>query len=90
MIAVAERMLTTDDNPYNPFTEWDAWDAYDRQLGYNTTAILARIVKDSHELPDAVRSQAIEDAIDDFLEVIVTGTEAEYMTVEAPKTDSAS
>ena len=87
---MAERMLTTDDNPYDPFTEWEAWDQYDRQMGYHTTACLARLVRDSHELPDAVRSQAIEDAIDDFLEVIVTGTEAEYKTVEAPKAADAS
>jgi hypothetical protein len=87
---MAERMLTTDDNPYDPFTEWEAWDQYDRQMGYHTTACLARLVKDSHELPDAVRSQAIEDAIDDFLEVIVTGTEAKYKTVEATKTVESS
>lgn len=80
-----ERMLTTDDNPYDPFTQWEQWDAYDRALGYNTTAMLARIVRTSHELPDAVQSQAIEDAIDDFLDVIVTGTEAKYKTVEASK-----
>lgn len=81
---MAERMLTTDDNPYNPFTQWEEWDQYDRQMGYHTTACLARIVLDSYELPDAVRSQAIEDAIDDFLDVIVTGTDAKYKTVEAP------
>lgn len=87
---MAERMLTTDDNPYDPFTQWEQWDQYDRQMGYHTTACLARIVRDSYELPDAVRSQAIEDAIDDFLDVIVTGTEAKYKTVEAPKTAEAS
>lgn len=87
---MAERMLTTDDNPYNPFTDWEQWDQYDRQMGYHTTACLARIVNDSHELPDAVRSQAIEDAIDDFLDVIVTGTDAEYKTVEAPKAVKSS
>lgn len=87
---MAERMLTTDDNPYNPFTEWEEWDQYDRQMGYHTTACLARLIRDSYELPDAVRSQAIEDAIDDFLEVIVTGTDAKYKTVEAPKVVKSS
>lgn len=80
-----ERMLTTDDNPFDPFTQWTEWDAHDRALGYHTTAMLARLVRTSHELPDAVQSQAIEDGIDDFLEVIVTGTDAKYKTVEATK-----
>lgn len=83
-----ERMLTTDDNPYDPFTQWEQWDAYDRALGYNTTAMLARIAWTSHELPEAVQSQAIEDAIDDFLDVIVTGTEAKYKTVEGSKSST--
>ena len=83
-------MLTTDDNPYDPFTQWEDWDAYDRAQGYHTTALLARIVRTSHELPEAVQSQAIEDGIDDFLEVIVTGTDAKYKTVEASKNDKTS
>ena len=87
---MAERMLTTEDNPFDPFTQWEEWDAYDRALGYNTTAMLARIVWSSHELPAAVQSQAIEDGIDDFLEVIVTATEAKYKTVEASKKSEPS
>lgn len=82
---MAERMLTTTDNPYDPFTQWDQWDAYDRSLGYHTTAVLARFIVSSDELPEALQSQAYEDAIDDFLEVIVTGTEFKYKTVEAPR-----
>jgi hypothetical protein len=81
---MAERMLTTSDNPFDPFTQWEQWDAYDRALGYHTTAVLARLIRSSDDLPDAVQSQAYEDAIDDFLEVVVTGTDAEYKTVEAP------
>lgn len=82
---MAERMLTTEDNPFDPFTQWDQWDAYDRALGYHTTALLARLIRSSDDLPDAVQSQAYEDAIDDFLEVIVSGTDAQYKTVEAPR-----
>lgn len=79
-----ERMLTTTDNKYDPFTQWDQWDAYDRAMGYHTTAVLARFIRSSDDLPEAVQSQAYEDAIDDFLEVVVTGTDAKYKTVEAP------
>ena len=80
---MSKRMLTTTDNPFDPFTEWDKWDAYDRALGYHTTSLLARFIRSSDDLPDAVQSQAYEDAIDDFLEVIVSGTDSHYKTVEA-------
>lgn len=72
-MAVAIHMLTTEDNPFNPFTNWDEWDAWDRAAGYHTTAYLARIVRTSHELPEAVQNQAIEDAIDEILEFNISG-----------------
>ena len=83
---MTEHMLTTDDNPYNPFTEWDDWDTWDKDAGYNTTAYLARVVRTSDELPEAVRSQAIEDAISEVLEFNLSGN---YIRVTAPKTEES-
>lgn len=69
----AVHMLTTVDNPFDPFTEWQAWYTFDEGHGYHSTAFLARVVKSSDELSDADQSQAIEDAIDEILEINVTG-----------------
>ena len=61
---MAEHMLTTYDNPWNPYTHYAEWDAFDQHMGYHTSSLLARLVVDSTDLPETVRSQAIEDAID--------------------------
>lgn len=81
-----EHMLTTVDNPWNPFTHWDEWYEYDRQAGYNTPSLLARVANVSDELPDDVESVAIEDAISWIVENNVLGI---YRKVAAPVAASA-
>jgi len=66
-------MLTTVDNPYNPFTQFDEWYRFDTSAGYNTSALLARIVRTSDELSDADDSAAIEAAIDEIVKENVSG-----------------
>lgn len=66
-------MLTTVDNPFNPWTEWQAWFAFDEARGYHTSALLARVVKTSDELSDADQSQAIEDGIEEIVNMNVSG-----------------
>lgn len=68
-----QRMLTTLDNPFNPFTQWAQWYAFDAGKGHNTTAYLARIVMSSHELSENEGTRAINDAIDEILELNVLG-----------------
>jgi hypothetical protein len=70
---MVEHMLTTVDNPYNPFTEFDSWYAYDEAAGYQSTGLLARIVKTSDELSEADQSLAIEDAINEIVKENVLG-----------------
>jgi hypothetical protein len=70
---MVEHMLTTSDNPYNPFTEFDSWYAFDESHGYHTTAYLARIVVSSPDLSEHDQSEAIEDAIDEIVELNVLG-----------------
>lgn len=70
---MALHMLTTVDNPFDPFTEWQAWYTFDEAHGYHTTALLARVVKSSDELSEADQSQAIEDAIDEIVDLNVSG-----------------
>lgn len=66
-------MLTTNDNPFSPFTQFDDWDRFDRDHGYHTIAYIARIMIDSPTLPEDVRNQAFESAIDEIMEINVTG-----------------
>lgn len=68
-----ERMLTTEDNPYDPFTQFDEWYAFDIQNGYNTCAYLARISITSDELSETDNDQALDAAIDEIMEFNLTG-----------------
>lgn len=68
-----EHMLTTVDNPFNPFTHFDEWYAFDVEHGYNTSAVLARIVRSSDELSEADQSAAIEAAVDEIARVNALG-----------------
>jgi hypothetical protein len=74
-------MLTTVDNPYDPFSQFDDWYAFDTYKGYNTTALLARIVISSDELSEAEQSIAYEVAIDEIVDLNVLGL---YRKVEVP------
>ena len=71
-------MLTTKDNPYSPFTHYDEWNAWDVSHGYNTSAYLARISKDSSDLSPAQSQTAVNDAIDEIVYFNLTGN---YMKV---------
>lgn len=68
-----EYMLTTIDNPFDPFTQFDEWFAWDRQAGYNSPSLLARIVNSSDELSDTDQVVAINEAIDEIVKENVTG-----------------
>lgn len=62
-------MLTTIDNPFNPVTQWDEWYEYDEEKGYCTSGYLARIAITSDDLSEKQQNQAIEDAIDEIIEL---------------------
>lgn len=79
---MAEHMLTTLDNPWNPWTHWDDWYAYDEQAGYHTNSFLARVVITSDELSEADQDLAIEQAIEEIVELNPLGI---YMRVEDPR-----
>lgn len=68
-----EYMLTTIDNPFDPFTQYEEWDAYDRRSGYFSLGLLARIVRSSREMSDADQAQAINDAVDEVVNVNALG-----------------
>ena len=66
-------MLSTIDNPFDPFTQWDEWKRFDEDMKYFTCNYLARIAKTSDDLSDADNEQAIEDAIDEIVQLNVLG-----------------
>lgn len=77
-------MLTTIDNPYDPFENFDEWYAYDVQSGYNTCSYLARIAITSNELSEADEAIAIDQAINEIVELNVLGI---YKKVHKQKSD---
>lgn len=66
-------MLTTVDNPFDPFTDFDEWFQWDASAGYYTCSLLARMVHSSSQLSEEDQVLAIEQAIDDIMELNVDG-----------------
>lgn len=66
-------MLTTIDNPFNPFTHFDEWKTYDESKGYFTCSYLARIARTSDELSETDEELAIQQAIDEIIELNLLG-----------------
>lgn len=62
-------MLTTIDNPFDPFEEWDDWYAFDEEKGYCTSGLVARITKTSNELSDEDQNDAVNEAIEEIIEL---------------------
>lgn len=68
-----EYMLTTVDNPFDPFTQWDEWFAWDATAGYHTPGLLARIAHQSPNLSEADQHLAVQQAIDECVEINTLG-----------------
>ena len=62
-----EVMLTTFDNPYSPFDQFTLWHLFDKERGYNTCELLARIARTSEEFSDEENSAEIDRAIDEII-----------------------
>ena len=73
-------MLTTIDNPFSPWTDYEAWYNYDESKGYCTCAYLARIAKTSDELSDADQALAIDNAMNEIVDLNLLGN---YIKVRA-------
>lgn len=72
-MAEEQLMLTTVDNPYDPFNDFPRWLAFDTSMGYNTTGLLARIVKTSDDLSESDQVIATNQAIREIVEINVLG-----------------
>lgn len=65
--------LTTTDNPYSPFTQFTEWKTFDELMGYYTCEYLARIARTSPDLSPDDYALAIEVAIDEIVDLNITG-----------------
>ncbi|HOU67183.1 MAG TPA: hypothetical protein PKW49_01195 [Paludibacteraceae bacterium] len=83
-------MLTTIDNPYDPFVEYDNWLDFDRSKGYYTNEYLARIAVTSPSLSDQEMSDAIEEAIDEIVELNVLGLYKKVSEKEITNADTGN
>ena len=72
-LSIRRAMLTTSDNPFDPFDDFDSWFAFDTSQNYNSCSYLARIAKTSDELSDVDNELAIEQAIDEIINLNLTG-----------------
>lgn len=68
-----EYMLSTVDNPFDPFNQFDEWLVWDHNAGYDTPALLDRIVNQSDEMSEADQAQAIDLAMDEIVRENVSG-----------------
>lgn len=68
-----EYMLTTVDNPHDPFKDYHAWYSWDTSHGYNTLGYLARITKTSEDISETDQIVAINQAIEEIVELNVNG-----------------
>lgn len=78
---MAERMITTSDNPFNPFTQFREWEVYDRAHGYHTLDYLARVVITSENLSEADQELAYDQAAEEIVEQNINGL---YVLIEKP------
>lgn len=62
-----ECRLTTFDNPFDPFEDFVSWELFDKEKGYNSSNLLARITKDSDDLSQLEKDLEIERAIDQII-----------------------
>lgn len=68
-----ESWITTKDNPFDFFTQFDDWYQFDESKGYHTCSYVARIAKTSNELSDLDNEVEIARAIDEILQLNLTG-----------------
>ena len=91
---MAKVYLTTIDNPYSPVTQYTEWKAYDELMGYYTNEYLARIARVSPDLSPDDYALAVEEAIDEIVELNITGmykkvyAEEEPVSFDVNQTDS--
>ena len=88
---MARVKLSTSNNPFNPFIQYDKWEDYDQNVcEYYCNSYLARIAVTSPDLSGAENERAIEDAVDEIVEMDLpifdpfTNERVHYVKVKDP------
>lgn len=61
--------LSTPDNPFSPISDFDQWYEYDLAHGRDTAGYLARVARLSDSMPPYYYNAALEDAIDEIIDL---------------------
>ena len=64
---MADYMLTTIDNPFSPFTHFSEWLNFDREKGYDTCQLLARISCSTPNLGIRHEHEQIDDGMNEII-----------------------
>ena len=64
---MSQFMLSLAHNPYDPFEDYGKWKNFDRQEGFDTDGLLARVVSTSDALSVEDQELAVEQAIESIL-----------------------
>ena len=83
-----EVMLTTVDNPVNPFDDFNQWYQIDMLKGYNTSALLARLVPTCDSLPESYMERIKEEVIDRWVAMQPLTYKKVVREVEEPDYDA--
>lgn len=73
MTTRVEYLLTTVDNPFDPFEQFDEWYRWDSESGYNTPALLDRVVVVSDDTSEADQAKAVQWGMEEIARENVSG-----------------
>ena len=62
-----ECKLTTIDNPFDPFEQFTAWLMFDKEKGYDSSELLARIANVTDDMTEKEVFEETERAIDEII-----------------------
>ncbi len=65
----SDSFLTTIDNPYDPFKQFEEWWKYDHTNGYCTCEYLDRVANVPSSLPEEMKEQLIDSAMNDIVRI---------------------
>lgn len=97
---VNELFITTKDNPYDPFKQFNDWYSFDCNRGYNTCALIDRVMNalfnsnENEELNEINRTKAIKQIVKvlpEFYSLVSNDTFVETIPIDMnTDTDTAA
>ena len=90
---INELFITTKDNPFNPFKQFNDWYSFDCNRGYNTCALIDRVMdalfnsneNENEELNEVNRTKAIKQIVKvmpEFYSLVSNNTFVETIPID--------